>query len=419
VTVRSATAGEAPPSVAYIVGYYPAVSHVFITREVDGLRERGISVHTISLRRAPEKDLLTEADRRAAGETHVIQPPALATVVRAHAQAVGGHPLRYVRTLVRALGMGSGGMRGTLYQLFYFAEAILVWHELRRRGVRHVHAHFANAACTVAMLAADFGRAEGLSWSFTMHGPTEFDDVTAFALADKVRDAQWVACISDYCRSQLMKLVEPRHWDRLEIVHCGVDAERFAPVDRSARDPGALEVLCLGRLVPDKGQVILLDAVAALRRDGSDARLTLAGDGPDRGALEAHAKALGVADAVRFVGAVGQDRIRELYAAADVFCLPSFAEGVPVVLMEAMACGLPVVTTRITGVPELVDDGRSGMLVRPGRSDELAGALQRMLDDPEMRRRLGETGRRKVEAEYDIAGSVDDLYRLFANGSRP
>jgi glycosyltransferase involved in cell wall biosynthesis len=269
------------------------------------------------------------------------------------------------------------------------------------------------------MLAADFGRAEGLSWSFTMHGPTEFDDVTAFALADKVRDAQWVACISDYCRSQLMKLVEPRHWDRLEIVHCGVDAERFAPVDRSARDPGALEVLCLGRLVPDKGQVILLDAVAALRRDGSDARLTLAGDGPDRGALEAHAKALGVADAVRFVGAVGQDRIRELYAAADVFCLPSFAEGVPVVLMEAMACGLPVVTTRITGVPELVDDGRSGMLVRPGRSDELAGALQRMLDDPEMRRRLGETGRRKVEAEYDIAGSVDDLYRLFANGSRP
>jgi colanic acid/amylovoran biosynthesis glycosyltransferase len=350
--------------VAYLVGNYPTPSHTFITREVDGLRERGVDVQTFSIRRTPPERLLTDADRRAAAETSTILPPPPGELLGAHVRALARRPVRYLGTLALALRLSAGGVRNGLWQLFYFAEAILLAERLHRRGIRHVHAHFANVATAVALLAAHH-RPE-LTWSFTMHGPSEFDDVTRYAVAEKVRRASFVACIGDFCRSQLMKLVEPSQWEKLRVVHCGVDPRAFTPAERNGR-PG-LHVLCVGRLVPDKGQSILLDALAELRSRGVGVTATIVGDGPDRAALEAQARGLDV----EFTGAVGQDRIRELYAAADVFCLPSFAEGVPVVLMEAMASGLPVVTTRVMGIPELVDE----VLVPPGRSDALADALE-------------------------------------------
>jgi glycosyltransferase involved in cell wall biosynthesis len=274
-----------------------------------------------------------------------------------------------------------------------------------------VHAHFANVATAVAMLVADFG-GRGWSWSFTMHGPSEFDDVTRFALAPKVRTAAFVSCIGDYCRSQLMKLVEPEQWDKLAIVRCGIDTSVFEAVDRAGRPAEPLEVLCVGRLVPDKGQALLVEALAAVRATGRDVRLTFVGDGPDRAQLEGAAARHGVGDVVRFAGAVGQDRIRERYAAADVFCLPSFAEGIPVVLMEAMATGLPVITTHIMGVPELVVDGETGLLVMPGRADALAAAIERLADDRDLRRRLGEAGRRHVQAAFELTDAADAMRAL-------
>jgi glycosyltransferase involved in cell wall biosynthesis len=397
--------------IAYLVGSYPAVSHTFIAREVEGLRARGVDVHTVSVRRTPPEQLLTDADRRAAGETSVILPPDPAELAGAHLRTLLRRPRRYLSTLALAARLSPGGARAGLWQLFYFAEAILLAERLRRRGIRHVHAHFANVATAVALLVAHLGEREGCTWSFTMHGPTEFDDVTRYALAEKVRRARFVACIGDYCRSQLMKLTPPGQWDKLEIVHCGVDPGRFAAVDRAERANGRLHVLCVGRLVPDKGQALLVQAIAAMRARGHDVTATLVGDGPDRPALEAAARPLD--GAVELAGAVGQDRIRELYADADVFCLPSFAEGVPVVLMEAMATGLPVVTTRIMGIPELVEDGRAGLLVRPGRPDELASALERLAGDPEGRAAMGRAGRDRVAADYDIARSVEALHTAF------
>jgi colanic acid/amylovoran biosynthesis glycosyltransferase len=396
-------------TVAYLVGNYPTVSHTFIAREVDGLRARGLDVQTFSIRRTPPEQLLTDADRRAAAETSVILPPPPGELLGAHLRALVRRPGRYLATLALALHLSAGGVRNGLWQLFYFAEAILLADRLRRRGIGHVHAHFANVATAVALLAAH--HSDGLTWSFTMHGPSEFDDVTRYALAEKVRRAAFVACIGDYCRSQLMKLVEPAQWRKLEIVHCGVDPRDFAPAERGGR--AGLQVLCVGRLVPDKGQSILLEALAELRRRDVALSATFAGDGPDRGALEAQASRLGVD--VEFTGAVGQGRIRELYAAADVFCLPSFAEGVPVVLMEAMATGLPVVTTRIMGIPELVEDGVAGVLVAPGRSGELADALEALAGDPTRREAMGRAGRAKVVSEYDIAQSVVALHQRFAH----
>src|SRR4051794_24147844 len=191
--------------IAYLVGEYPRVSHAFIRREVDGLRERGVSVMTAAIRPAPPGELLNDDDRRAAAETWTVLPPHWVDLVSAHVRAAFRRPLRYVSTLGVALRLSGGGARDNLWHVFYFLEAIVLLDRLRREGVDHVHAHFANVATAVALLAAHMA-GDGCSWSFTMHGPTEFDDVTRYALAEKVRRARFVACISDYCRSQLMKL---------------------------------------------------------------------------------------------------------------------------------------------------------------------------------------------------------------------
>ncbi len=381
-------------------------------REVEGLRARGMEVQTFSVRRPGADQLLTEVDRRAAAETPSIQPPRPGEVLRAQLAALAAAPCRYLRTLGLALRLSPGGARAGLWQLFYVLEAAVLWSWCRRRGIRHVHVHFANAASMIALLAAELG-GPGWSWSFTMHGPTEFDDVTRFRLAEKVRSARFVACIGDFCRSQLMKLVEDEQWPKLTIVRCGLDPDAFsaAPPPPAGR---ALRVLCVGRLVPDKGQALLVEAVDELRRRGEAVELELVGDGPQRGELEALVRGRGLQDAVSLAGALGQDRMRERLAAADVFCLPSFAEGVPVVLMEAMAVERPVVTTRIMGVAELVEHGVSGLLVPPGRVDALADALAELAADPARRAAMGAAGRRRVVEAYDVGEQVERLHGLLA-----
>ena len=308
-----------------------------------------------------------------------------------------------------------------LWQLFYFLEAIVVWSHCRRRGVRHLHAHLLNQASDAAMIASRYGNARGggpaWTWSFTMHGPNEFYDVSRYRLAAKAGDADAVICISDFARSQVMGFTPEARWPRLRVVHCGLDPTEFDPDQAPPPVPvgaGPLRILYVGRLVPFKGQAILLEALAALRAGGVEARLTMIGAGPSRRGLEARARELGLEAAVEFTGAVGQDEIRAHYAAADVFCLPSFAEGVPVVLMEAMAMRVPVVTSRIMGITELVEDGEDGLLVRPGRADELAAALRRLALDPELRRRLGRRGRERVVAEFDVRESGRELASIFA-----
>jgi glycosyltransferase involved in cell wall biosynthesis len=196
------------------------------------------------------------------------------------------------------------------------------------------------------------------------------------------------------------------------VVHCGLDTAAFSPAERRDGD-GTLRILNVARLTGVKGHPVLLEAVAELRRGGRDVRLTIVGDGPERERLRRQASELGIDSAVDLPGAVGQDRIRDHFAAADVFCVPSFAEGVPVVLMEAMAMELPVVATRVMGVGELVEDGVHGLLVAPARADRLADALAQLADDPERRARMGAAGRRKVQAEFEQDASAARLAELF------
>jgi colanic acid/amylovoran biosynthesis glycosyltransferase len=411
------TSGESA-RVAYVVGRYPAVSHAFVTREVLAVRAAGVEVETVSIHRARARDTLSKIDRAEARATYALLPLRPGEFLRAQLSALAS-PLAYVSTLAYALRSGPAGAKAKIWQLFYFLEGTMLWRHCRRRRVRHIHAHHLNQASDAAMLAVRYANAAGAdpawTWSFTMHGPNELYDVSRFRLAEKATSAAAVTCISDFARSQVMAFAPEAAWPRFQVVHCGLDPTEF---DRNGTPAppadGCFRVLYVGRLVPFKGQAILLEAVASLRATGIDARLTLIGEGPSRRDLERRAHELGLAGAVEFAGAVGQDEIRDRYAAADAFCLPSFAEGVPVVLMEAMAMCLPVVTTRVMGIAELVDDGESGLLVPPGRADELARALGRLARDPELRRRLGRGGREKVVAEFDVRESGRQLARILA-----
>ncbi|HWE34136.1 MAG TPA: glycosyltransferase [Solirubrobacteraceae bacterium] len=402
--------------VAYITTHYPALSHTFILREVEALRRRGVEIATTSVRRAAPEHLITDRDRHAFETTRALLPARWGGLVWAHARAVAMHPGAYLGTLRGALRHGRPGLRGRVWQLFYFAEAIFAWSGWWKLGVRHIHAHLAAVPADVAMLAADFGhsaRTGPQSWSFTMHGPTEFWDARWFSLADKVRSADAVVCISDFARSQLMALVDESHWSKLQVVHCGVESERYPAVEPSA-DGGRIRILCVGRLVPEKGQAVLLHALASLVSRGVDAEVELVGAGVSRGSLESLAGRLGLDGRVVFAGAVGQDRIDDHYRCCDVFCLASFSEGVPVVLMEAMASRRPVVATAIAGVRELVRDRETGIVVSPGRADQLADALAELARDDALRARLAEAGRTHVAECYDVDRSAAQLDRLFA-----
>jgi len=393
------------PPVAYLTSLYPAVSHTFIQREVLELRRVGATVETFTIRPAPEEHLLSSDDRAEAERTESVLPVPLGRLISTHLRALR-RPLAYLRTLGRALSLSPGGVRGRRWQAFCFAEAMVLHQMLERRGIRHIHVHFANASADVAMLVTEYADRprERWSWSFTMHGSTEFYDVEQRRLRQKIESACAVACISDFTRSQMMRSVGSEHWPKLGVVHCGIDPSVYrAP--STEREPGTLSVLFVGRLVEAKGIDLLVDAVAHAVSKGRDVNLTVVGDGPHRNALEDRAHAQGIAARARFVGAVGQDRIRPYFEKAAALCLPSFAEGVPIVLMEAMAMRRPVITTQIMGVPELVEDGRSGLLVAPGRADELATAIMRLADDPSFGQRMGEEGRAKVLAEFDIKDS--------------
>jgi colanic acid/amylovoran biosynthesis glycosyltransferase len=400
--------------IAYVCSRYPAVSHTFIQREVAALRGFGLDVDTVAIRRAAADEALSRADKAEAEATYAILPVRPWHLARAHANALR-YPGAYRATLNTAFRLAPRGLRGRLWQLFYFAEAVVLWDRARRRGVEHLHAHFANVGSDVALLAATLGREAGRgprTWSMTMHGSTEFYDVSAFRLPEKVRDARFVACVSDFTRSQLMLHTEEEHWRKLALVRCGVDPEAFAAVARNGAS-GVLRVLVVGRLVSGKGYSLLLEAVADVVARGHDVTLEIVGEGPAREALRARAAALGIDERVRWLGAVGQDEIRRHYEQADAFCLPSFAEGVPVMLMEAMAMELPVVATDVMGVRELVEDGVNGLLVRPSRPDLLADAIELLAKDADMRRRLGAAGRETVKREFDVGRSAEQIHQVF------
>jgi glycosyltransferase involved in cell wall biosynthesis len=390
--------------IAYLADLYPRINEPFIDREVAALRTQGVHVETASVFRIAPEETVDPQERDA---TFYLRSASALRILMAHLRLLAGNPRRYCRALALALGTAAPGLREFAVQLWYFAVAGVLAQHLSQRRVCHLHNHATGAACTVAMLAASLG---GFDFSFTVHGSYTFFVPVERHLGAKLRHARFVRCISYFCRSQCLFWLPPQRWTHLHVVHCGVDPEFYAP--REHEGPGT-HLVFVGRLAAAKGLPILLDALARLKDRQPPVRLTLVGAGAERTDIEARVRAQGLDDHVHFAGYQTPTQVAEWLRSADVFVLPSLAEGVPVAAMEAMAAGVPVIATRVGGLYELIDDGVSGFLVPAAAPRALAARIAELLDSAELRNRVGHAGREKVRAEFDRASETARLRRLF------
>lgn len=392
--------------IAYLTGEYPRATDTFIQREVAVLRETGVDVSTFSVRRTGDEHIVGPEQKAERDRTFYILPANLIALVLAHLTLLFSLPGRYLQALKLAWSTRQHGLQGTFYQLFYFAEAGILANQIRLKQIQHLHNHFADSSCSVAMLAAELG---GFTFSFTLHGPYIFFEPHRWRIDEKINRARFTCCISHYCRSQGMIFAPIDRWNQMHIIHCGVDPTLFTLV---SHDQPGRQLLYVGRLAAVKGLPILFASLAALKPSHPDMMLTVVGDGPDRTELTCMITQLGLEQNVKFVGYQSQAEVRQHIQQTDVFVMSSFAEGVPVVLMEAMAAGVPVVASQIAGVSELVEEGISGYLVPPGDPVSLADRIEALLIDNQLRARLGAAGRAKVEKDFNIHSEVARLYHL-------
>jgi colanic acid/amylovoran biosynthesis glycosyltransferase len=393
--------------IAYLVSQYPAVNHTFILREIRELRRLGFDIQVASIR-SPDRPLqqLSPDEQEEQQRTFYVKPRGASGLLIANILLLFTRPSRYFRAMSYSLRLAGLNARAALFNLAYLAEAAVVVDWMRRNGLAHLHMHFTS---TVGLLAA---RIAPLRLSVTIHGPDEFTDPRGFYLAEKIRAFHLLCTISEYGRSQLMRFAEQSQWSKFRVARLGVDPALYAP--RPFREsPSPFEILFVGRLAPVKGLFILMAALDRLVHQGRSVRLRIAGDGPDRAELQRSVTERGLNPQVIFEGWQNADSVRAFYRDADLFVLPSFAEGIPVVLMEAMAMEIPCVTTRITGIPELIRDQMDGLLVAPSSEEELAAAVARLMDDSRLRRELGESGRQRILENYDLRRNTAQLGSIF------
>ncbi|MEL6266299.1 MAG: glycosyltransferase [Pseudomonadota bacterium] len=398
--------------IIYFLNTYPTTSQTFVRGEIRALEGMGVAITRVALRRA-DAPLVTGADREEQAATRYLLDRRLALVLGLVREAVtnpGGfwRALGAWRRLVGRAGVSLGRL---VAHGAYLAEAAALKRVAAETGATHVHTHFSSNSAAVALLAERLG---GPGYSFTAHGPTDFYNRDAAAIDLKIRHARFVAAISHYCRTQLLQAAGIEGWDdamaKIRIVRCGVDLETFALQPPPAPDAPIVHV---GRLCVAKAQALIPAAVAGAAARHPDLRVELIGDGELRPMVEAAIAEHGVADRVTLLGWRSHAEVRDRVAAARAFLLPSFAEGIPVVIMEALALGRPVITTAIAGIPELVTPD-CGWVVPAGDAEALGHALDEALGaSPERLAEMGRAGRARVEAMHDQAANAATLKAAF------
>lgn len=395
--------------VAYFINQYPKVSHSFIRREILALEEGGCDVVRIALR-GWDAPLVDAADESEASRTYYLLRRGLVGLLLPLTRRVIKNPLLVLQALMLAVRLFRSSDKTLPYHLVYWAEACALLDHIDKYPVEHVHAHFGTNSAEVVMLARVMG---GPPYSFTVHGPDEFDRPHALHLAEKVEASSFVAAISSFGRSQLYRWVGHEHWHKIQVVHCGLDAS-FLTAPSAIEYPKQDRLVCVGRLCEQKGQLLLLDAIRRLKNLGRRVELVLAGDGEMRGELEAAIGQMGLQKEVTITGWISGQRVSEELLASKAMVLPSFAEGLPVVVMEAMALQRVVVSTRIAGIPELVRHGVDGWLVTPGDIEALVDTLIELLDTPTERLAvMGASARQRVLERHDAKVEAGKLAEHF------
>jgi glycosyltransferase involved in cell wall biosynthesis len=398
---------------AYLCNLYPAVSHSFVRREIEAVERAGHEVHRFSLRPARE-DLRDADDVREATLTEPVLGRGTGRLFGSALLLFVSRPARTFRAFAAALRLSAPGLRSRAWHVAYWLEAAWLVRRLEQLGVEHLHAHFGTNPAAVAAIVRAWG---GPPFSFTAHGPDEFDAPMTLALPAKIAAASLVAAISDYGRAQLMRWSEPAQWNKIKVVRCGLGADFLSkpagPVPREST-----EFVCIARLSAQKGLPLLIAASARLMRAGHSFTVTIIGDGELRSSLDADIRGAGLQQHVHLVGVQSSSEIREALARARAFVLPSFAEGLPVVIMEALALARPVIVTAVAGIPELVDSG-CGWLIPAGSEDALADAMIEVLEaSPDELDRRGHVGRERILRLHDAQSNAALLVQAITSSTR-
>jgi colanic acid/amylovoran biosynthesis glycosyltransferase len=382
--------------IAYLLHRFPGITDTFIRREIRSLQAAGTDVRVISVWKPDERATTPEILSQWTADTHFALPSSALAILRSVLVAVWVSPGKFFATLQLALSTSRPGIRGLTYQLIYFLQAILVAEELRRSAANHIHNHIGDQSGTVTMLAANLA---GIGYSITFHGWPVFFDAKYSRIKEKVLGARFTRSISYFCRSQLMMFSECDDPTPFKVIHCGLNIGKYTfrlPREKIKR------LFCAARLSPEKGLTFAIEALRLLLDKGFDLELVLAGDGPSKAHLQALTHRLGLSDRVKFVGFLTEDEVINELQVSDLFVLPSFVEGVPVSAMEAMAIGVPVIATNIAGTSELIEDRKTGLLVRPSDAEALADAVVTMIGDHGFRLRAAAFGRKIIEEEFDV-----------------
>ena len=400
--------------IAYLINQYPQASQSFIRREINALESLGFQVDRFTLR-TWDQEVVDPGDKSEKQNARVVLGVGALGLLKALLATFARRPKRFAKAFRLAWKMGKKGERGNLYQVIYLAEACVLLGWLRESGAEHLHAHFGTNSTTVAMLVRELG---GPTYSFTCHGPEEFDRPLALKLGEKISRAQFVVAVSEFGRSQLFRWCEHTHWHKIHVVHCGVDASFLSSDAPELTDTSRL--VCVGRLCEQKGQLLLVEAAAALKRDKIPFELVLVGDGPMRKGVESVIGRHGLSDHVRITGWMTNQQVREQILASRAMILPSFAEGLPVVVMEALALKRPVISTYVAGIPELVEPAITGYLVPAGSVSHLANVMKQVLaENIDHLAEMGRQGAQRVAQRHDACHEAKLLATLFRAIAKP
>jgi glycosyltransferase involved in cell wall biosynthesis len=395
-------------TIAYLINQYPKVSHSFIRREITALEAQGIQVARFAIRSCAS-ELVDEADKLELEKTRFVLDVGIIGLLLSLLYIAIIRPVRFLSAFWLALKISRRSEQGILRHLVYLAEACVLLGWFSELSITQVHAHFGTNSTTVAMLCHALG---GPPYSFTVHGPEEFDKSLILALEEKINRAAFVVAISSFGKSQLYRWCKHEQWSKIHLIHCGVDrsflGQTFTPIPNQPR------LVCIGRLEEQKGHLLLIEAAGRLAAEGLKFQLVLVGDGSLRPQIENRIALLNLQNHVEITGWISNSQVKQHLLDSRALVLPSFAEGLPVVIMEALALGRPVISTYVAGIPELVKHGNCGWLVPPASVDALTSVMRTALQTSVAElEQMGKAGVALVAQQHDVAVEASKLAALF------
>jgi glycosyltransferase involved in cell wall biosynthesis len=394
--------------IAYLTNQYPHVRHTFIRREIIALESHGVEVVRFSIRDSGG-DLVDPADQSEYGKTHALLAEGKLRLLLCWFATFFTSPIRWFRALAWTIRFGRRSERGMIRHVIYFAEACLLRKRLQQAGVTHLHVHFATNPAVVALLCKVLG---GPGYSITIHGPEEWDRPEALSLKEKYENADFVVAVSDFGRCQVYRWTALAYWPRVHVVRCGVDEAYLTRTPEPV--PSTTKLVLVAGLVEQKGHLLLNQALAQVAKAGHAFEMFFIGDGPLLPVIEEEIRKFGLKGKIHFTGWQNNAQVQEHLQTARALIMPSFAENLPVAMMEALAMGRPVLGTYIAGVPELVENGVTGWLVPAGNIAAIADAVIRILTTPvEELSTMGRAGAERVRQMHDARKEAAKLLELF------